>query len=518
MLRTILMLLMITLLVTACGHTRHGTRAHVYEQTAPSPADDSASRWHRPRDTETGAQYGQNVVFVSNDSKFSIQLGRVNPGELLRQTPIDSATGNGPSLRGISRVEKDNLIDKELWILTTISSLNPDDPLELRGKKYFKSSVLHLDSMDHSLIPLDEAERVLFTHESDTSYRVEIRIFEVDGALLKREIALAAEDPGLVEVVEAGAKTVLGTLGSAIGPTVSNAFKRYRDQPLAMERLLLASGAVEEFSGRFVVVRRGKFAENADLKPIRRQMLMLVDRYKGHSAPFDESQRKASLSALRMSQLCVKSNEKGPGTSVSECSGDATSYAFVEFNVDEIANPTQVGDTGLIAMSASDVQAAIKTERKEQEAAVNEFIGNKLALEVAAQFAKARCSDSEGSTCRDLDARVRGLREIANTSGPVGASDEKNKASSVDDKLAELRQLETNRHTEHLMNFVSEKCVENTELRRQIDSAIRRAGSTSITGSAFHQQFCTDLYSIKDRSLRLQQLKQVLQLIQRPND
>lgn len=555
----VLTILVSLLVVMGCGPSRHGTRAHLYQVSEYS---EEQRRLTRPRDPQTAAQYAQNVVFVSNDSKFSLELIRANPGPLQRKSTGESARDSAElRTRGISQEARDNLLDKELWLLTNIESLNPEDPLELRGKRYFKSSVLHLDAMEDSLIPFDEAERVLFTHESDTSYRVSIRIFEVDRVRLKRELALAAQDPGLIEVVEAGAQTVVGTLGAALGPAVSNVFRRYRDEPLAMERLLLSSGAVEEFTGRFVIVRRGSYADNSPLSPTLERSFALVDRYK--SEALGAAHRSTAIESLRKTELCMSQQDSAVGTGLyaiaaETCDPGTGSFGFVELKLAEIPNPTRSGHSAPLVVTATEAQTMRESRSADLASRIVAFVGDEVwrssAVKVthekcartykADDAAKSRCEIATDDLAERLQASVRRYADltvqpmskrgdgqsakagVARQTGaanppvasPASTSNEAlREAVQHQEKRAKLEVVQLAKRLLDQSEFSQRVCRENKDLPGIIKALLPTAKQAD--GQTYDQDhFCQELGRIDEAGRRLQELDTLIALIQRAND
>jgi hypothetical protein len=57
--------------------------------------------------------------------------------------------------------------------------------MELKLNRYFKASNVQFGSTAFSLMNLDKAERIIFTHMADTAYTITFEIFEIDGFEIK---------------------------------------------------------------------------------------------------------------------------------------------------------------------------------------------------------------------------------------------------------------------------------------------------------------------------------------------
>jgi hypothetical protein len=232
---------------------------------------------HRVVQDKDEFYYGSNPVFIATDSKFSISLNKIFPGWIKQNKNVDDKNS------GISYHTKNHLRGKELWLLTTIKSIDVSDPLEVNSKVYFKASNVKFDSESFSLVPIDTDERNIFTHESDSSYRVSFQLYEVDGVSLKREILKITQNPGVIGAVLALGTTLKSTVGAIAGDVIVNKFKEFTNEPLAFERLLLKLGATEEFNGQFTVLRSGSFEEmngNSNDKSLITNKYALIDLYK----------------------------------------------------------------------------------------------------------------------------------------------------------------------------------------------------------------------------------------------
>lgn len=286
----------------------------------------------------TGRYISGNPIFIGKDTQFSIRMNAVSPGWISQRFAPSSALKREDSASTDSTsAMRDHFKSKELWILTRIKSVSPADILETRSKQYFKASNVKFQTEAFALIPLDEAERVVFSHLSDSAYRITIEVFEIDSFRLKQEIAMAGQNPGVSQVLLDAAGTVTNILGAAVGDHVVSRLKSLADQPFAMERMLLEIGATREFSGEILVQRDTRaFSELYPGESFMSQNYFLVDWIKsGGATPPDGltllSEVNHRREILEFRKACLVT-----GADADACKGLANeSLSFVEIQVDE---------------------------------------------------------------------------------------------------------------------------------------------------------------------------------------
>lgn len=314
----------------ACNTVRpHATEAELLVTRAASPQSFEVA-FAEPI-TGVRSWAGGNPVEVYTDSKFVLSIDHIHAGWLhndwrnLRQ----AEPGGLPAWR------RAHFRGKELWLLTTIRSLDPADPLEVNSKLYVKATNVKFDTGSFSFVPLDAAERDVFTHDSDKSYRIRFQLFEVDGFALKRELVRVAQSPGIAGAAQDLLLTLQGTAGALAGDIVKNMFDRWREEPLAFERLLLTLGATEEFRGEILLVRKGQHpASNLDLdssdaRNLEESRYVLVD-------PFKESELHTdSVGPAHLSGPQAFLQHKNEVLSLAKCWGYSRSVA----DADDEANP-----------------------------------------------------------------------------------------------------------------------------------------------------------------------------------
>jgi len=250
---------------------RHATRAILFAET---PSTTSAEAHYYPP-KQNGSLISGNPIFIHSNTKFSVRINEVNTGWIFRDSPKDQHANqnykstianstksyNGDANNPISKRHFDHLRGHELWLLTTISSLNVNDPLETKSKRYFKATNVKIDSQSYSLIPFDQDEKYIFTHESDSSYRIKFQLYKVDGLALKKELAKISRNPGLVGVGEAVLATLKNTAGAVAGDLITSIWEEKSAEPLALERFLLSINATEELYGEVTILRNGDFLQ-----------------------------------------------------------------------------------------------------------------------------------------------------------------------------------------------------------------------------------------------------------------
>jgi hypothetical protein len=248
-----------SLLVSSCAsYLQNSTKAVLFK--APEKPQTGLQRYQMQTDKQ-GYFFGSNPVFISSDSKFSIRINAVHPSWIAPPNRPLGAEGVSSISQddGLSQSIFEHIRGKELRLLTTVEALDTSDPLETNSKRYFKATNVKFDAQSYMLVPLDSSERYVFTHESDTSYRVKFQLFEVDNLGLKKALVRVSRNPGIAGVLEDIFKTATNTLGALAGDIVTEEFQRVRTEELALERLLMQSGASEEFHGTILVLRDDDF-------------------------------------------------------------------------------------------------------------------------------------------------------------------------------------------------------------------------------------------------------------------
>lgn len=299
----IILLVGIMLLASGCSTTNHSVQATLYGPSSPEA------------DTYDFVPFSSNPIFVDEKSVFEIRIDEIMPGWIhqgvvqngpLEQHNVNVDCGNKGSQSCYYTSWTDGVADqlygKELWIVSKVESVNKNDVLERNSKNYFNATNVKLNSFSFKPIPLDIDELSLFSHSSDSAYRLTVKVYEVQGFDIKRE-ALRAYDqnPGISGLLLSAWEVVKNTIGAFAGESVENHWKKKSDEDQFIERLLLENGAVIEFQGVVHILREADLLDSVEGPFGLEQQFVLYDPYKSYG--FDSSfaskrDYKAALSIL----------------------------------------------------------------------------------------------------------------------------------------------------------------------------------------------------------------------------
>lgn len=281
------------ILLTACSNVNHSVQSTLYSKTTPGGTNYDF------------VQYSGNPIFVDDKSVFEIRINEIMPGwihqGIIQDKPLEKHNkdsgctedkNDGKPCYYTSWTDEiaDQLYGKELWIVSKIESVNKNDILERNSKVYFNATNVKLNSLSYKPIPLDIGELNLFSHASDSAYRLTIKVYEVKGFDVKRE-ALKAYDsnPGISGLLVSGWEVIKNTVGALGGEIIESQWKTKSEEDQFIERLLLANGAVVEFQGVMNILRKQNELD-VTVGPIGKiQEYMLYDPYKSDdfSSSFD---------------------------------------------------------------------------------------------------------------------------------------------------------------------------------------------------------------------------------------
>jgi len=265
-------IILLPLFLTACSSVRvHSGKAILLEQNhCESNCEITNLKFDKEKPflvvSDNLTLFGNNPIYIANGGKFSVRLKAINPGWLNRESQIKL----GEKLTfsdEYTELQEKNIGGKELWLLTTVKSLDTSDPLETNSKVYYKSSNVKLGSSAFSLVPIDSDEEIIFTHLADSSYRFEFRLYEVDNLELKREIINLKNTAGIQGLLVAATESVKKITSGIFGEWLDDLFSDYIGEPQAFERLLLKSGATLEFQGKVTLVRKNDFYSRYSFNP-----------------------------------------------------------------------------------------------------------------------------------------------------------------------------------------------------------------------------------------------------------
>ena len=294
----ILLLIMIVVLTSCTPYKINASRAHLFTKNCEIESKDSNCQLFQisKSDKNEFPYFSGNPVFVSHDSKFSIELKEIRPPLLSYYTTFDSSykliddigeTIFRKKYGPLSSKEIEyNTRNKQLWLLTTIRSQSVDDPLEANSKTYVKSTQVKWDSGSHLLVPLDKKEKIVFTHDADSSYRILFQLMEVNSLEVKKQLAILRNQTGLTNLVETGYRTVLELFNTAVGKDlILDKIDGILKNDTAFQRFLLSIGATVEFVGEFTVLRKDKsFSEEFSSKLVKNEEFYLIDGFRKKAA------------------------------------------------------------------------------------------------------------------------------------------------------------------------------------------------------------------------------------------
>ena len=270
---------------------RHATRALLLTEKPPT-GEKVTHQEFSLKHPKYGKFYSGNPIFIHNNTKFSIKIDEISAGWIYKKSPDNSQSAeNGYGDLSLPNYDPDITSHEDfnhfrgidLWLLTTISSLNPNDPLETKSKRYFKATNVKFDSQSYSFLPIDSDERYVFTHESDLSYRIKFQLYSVKGFAVKRELSKIASNPGVWGVGSAVLTTLKNTFGSIAGDVIASTWNEKVSEDLAMERFLLSAGATEELHANLVVIRRESFESRGGEIEIDKQDVANIKKTSGNT-------------------------------------------------------------------------------------------------------------------------------------------------------------------------------------------------------------------------------------------
>lgn len=241
------------LFLSACSNVNHSVQSTLYLK--PPGAGNNYDF----------VPFSGNPIYVDNNSVFEIRIDEIMPGWIhqgvIQNMPLEKHNetsectednNDGKPCYYTSWTDEiaDQLYGKELWIVSKIESISNNDILERNSKVYFNATNVKLNSFSFKPIPLDVDELNLFSHSSDSAYRLTIKVYEVQGFSIKKE-ALKAYDsnPGISGLLVSGWEVIKNTVGALAGELIENQWKTKSKEDQFIERLLLENGAEIEFQG-----------------------------------------------------------------------------------------------------------------------------------------------------------------------------------------------------------------------------------------------------------------------------
>jgi hypothetical protein len=300
---------------TGCS-TNHFSEAILYKKTTGS--------------TYGVPKTGNNPVYVDSKSVFQLEIEYLQPGWIHNGESMP--TLDDDSYIGFKKNITRHLYGKELWLLTKIESLSSEDVLERNSKTYYKTTNIKLNSESYAKVALDQSEKVIFSHEADSQYRITFKLYEVDGFDIKKAAVKAYDDsPGLAGIFLTIGQTITSTLGSLAGSIVTDLWKSANEEQLFVERLLLENDATLEFQGALHVLREDGIL-NAST-PMKNTEYVLYDKFKSDAWDTKFSD-KASYQARKL--------EKDQNIDISPpVAGSVDTKSYIKLKVTEaLSNPS----------------------------------------------------------------------------------------------------------------------------------------------------------------------------------
>lgn len=440
--------------------------------------------------------YSNNQIVISSDSKFSLAIDRIRMGwidadgdtDLLESIQHSFSDGYDPKIIHHFR-------GKQLWFLSTVTSLNPADPLESNTKRYFKSSSIKFQSGSFQLVPLDSAERVIFTHTSDASYRVRLQIYEVSNVQIKRELKKLSDIPGLVGIGEAALTTLFSSVGNlGLGSSLMQRLKAgHQDEPLGFERFLLAAGGKERFRGEVLLIRdtrtfneRNTSPESPPATKITSDPFILVDLYPTPNSdkPLLTNQETFQAALNRETQKRFEwadsSSLAETGSQTGQTPSQANAFAnstYLRLVLTEAVNPSILADEKELTRTLPYIEKELAEEKEELEKLPIDQLRSCRAKKGGTEY-EAKCArlsqliESTNEASRAVEAIARTKRTL--DSNVTEAKDDFTVAD------AELRKLQERKALSEASSAVDPAVA--SELDAQIEQTLseRNAAQTAL--------------------------------------
>lgn len=357
---TLLLCLIAGLLATSCASHNHG-RAYLMRAKSGDKIPPSIDGSEEPfRDQFKTELY--NAVSIPPDTDFQVRIDELHLGFLHNNLSKMQPGKN-------DRHRHEGLGGKEIWVLATAYSLDPNDPLGLNEKRFAKAFSVKVDQESFSFLPHDDLESIIFDGRSSQSYRLTIRVYEVDGFQLRKVFAQTTGKGIARELYDAASGVIASTTNVLFKEFVESAKQRL-EEPLTFERLMLTLGASIEFMATVDINRDGHMEKWPD-RPVR---YALWDKNKdgdfsrvgmSEAAYFDkyidrhgESPQLPTEAELRAVDL------KG----LKPADKDALKFSYCKFNVEPATDEVRARNATLGKVGFDRVLFELKQEQKNEAA------------------------------------------------------------------------------------------------------------------------------------------------------
>ncbi|MBF0462951.1 MAG: hypothetical protein HQL87_16400 [Magnetococcales bacterium] len=209
---------------------------------------------------------GGNPVYISSKSIYEIKLLELRAGFMRKHgfrqdNPRFTPPGADDSSWTLNQEEF--LKGRELWLLTKATKLQKDDPLFVN--RSFTMSSVKMDMSPFAGVPFSNNESVLFKTDDTSDYKIEVILYEVDGASYKETLAKMYKNGGISGLLTWGKQTAQGLWNGIVW---AGSYDTSEEMHF-VERLLLETGASKEFTGTFHLLRK-----DADSKPLKGDYLL----------------------------------------------------------------------------------------------------------------------------------------------------------------------------------------------------------------------------------------------------
>lgn len=240
-----------TFFFTGCVSNKY-FRPYLFEK---AKADDMGSNC----DTNSESCYlmlSPPSIEVPQKAKVKIYLNDIRVGFSHRNTNDVYLESNG--LRVAETSAKNSLGGREFWLVTDIVPLKANSPLDPPGSRFSFATSVKENLESFSFFPMDFEEKQIFNQNIDSSYRVKIRLYQVNGVELKKYL-LRVSETSIAKAAYDSVKTFLSSIGKGIFTAGFTALeKEVEEDGLLIEKLLLKSSADLEFAGSFDILIENK--------------------------------------------------------------------------------------------------------------------------------------------------------------------------------------------------------------------------------------------------------------------
>jgi hypothetical protein len=264
-------------ILTGCTTKPHSTEAFLLNEKTTGEFSLASSK---KMDKLT---YGNNPIYVKSGSKFTINLTEISPGFI---HPNSQWSAPSVDSEEWSKKVSSHFRGKELWLLASIKEINKNDIFETKSKTVFHATNVKFDSESYRLLPLDKDEILVFTGESNSPYRVSIKLMEVDNFKLKVALAdVYGNTPGIVGLAKGLTNTVTGIMGDIVGKAVMTSAKKKFGEEGLFERILMQAGANIELQGDFLILRKDEkiqpvpIPKATDKKGVTKKSILITKNY-----------------------------------------------------------------------------------------------------------------------------------------------------------------------------------------------------------------------------------------------